>query len=56
MTYAPNMNSISPRGGAYAVDQKEIERVLRNLMARQSGGIDEKSAGRLLDAVQRTSF
>jgi len=56
MTYAPNMNSISPRGGAYAVDQKEIERVLRNLMARQSGGIDEKSAGRLPDAVQRTSF
>ena len=56
MTYSPNMNSMSPRGAAYQIDQKEIERVLRGLMARQSGGYSDKDARRLPDAVHRTSF
>jgi hypothetical protein len=56
MTYTPDMNSMSPKGAAYPIDQREIERVLRNLMVRQSGGIDQKAERALPDAVQRTSF
>lgn len=56
MTYTPDMNSMSPRGAAYKIDQQEIERVLRGLMTRQSGGYDEKDARKLPDAVTRTSF
>ena len=56
MTYTPKINSMSPNSAAYPIDQKEIERVLHGLMARQSGGYSEKDARKLPSAVHRTSF
>ncbi|MGH1579261.1 hypothetical protein [Planktotalea sp.] len=57
MTYTPDMNSMSPRNSAYQIDQREIERVLKNLISRQSGGYNEDAATPSLpDACRKTSF
>jgi len=32
MTYFPDVSYMSPLGAAYQIDQREIERVLRNLI------------------------
>ena len=39
MTYTPHMNSLTPQACAYKIDQREIERVLKRLLAGQSGGV-----------------
>ncbi|MGB7319650.1 MAG: hypothetical protein WBC85_16950 [Planktotalea sp.] len=57
MSYTPNMNALSQSGGAYSVDQREIQRVLDTLIARQSGNtgaIGVKTS--LPGAAQKASF
>lgn len=56
MTYSPNMNSMTARGAAFQIDQREIERVLRNLMARQSGGYGVLAAKQLPEAAGKPTF
>ena len=56
MTYSPNMNSMSSRGAAYQIDQREIERVLRNLMSRQSPGFGTTAAKQYLASTHKTTF
>ena len=53
MTYTPQMNSTSPRGGAYMIDQKDVEKILKSLMLRQSGGY---SVSTLPEACHKASF
>ena len=56
MTYSPNMNSMSSRGAAYQIDQREIERVLRNLMSRQSPGFGTTAAKQFPTSTHKTTF
>ena len=56
MTYSQNMNSMSSRGAAYQIDQREIERVLRNLMSRQSPGFGTTAAKQYLTSTHKTTF
>lgn len=37
MTYTPNMQSLSGANAAFKIEQRDVERVLRSLIAGQSG-------------------
>lgn len=57
MTYTPDMSSMSPRGGASMIDQSDIERVLNNLINRQSGGYGaDGTTPALPDVCRKASF
>lgn len=57
MTYTPHMGSMSHQGAAFKVDQKEIEKVLNSLIARQSGGYSvDGTQPALPGAVRKSSF
>jgi len=56
MTYSPNMNLMTSNRAAYAIDQREIERVLRNLMARQSGGFGASATTALNDSQENRTY
>ncbi|MDG1076514.1 MAG: hypothetical protein P8P65_07670 [Planktotalea sp.] len=47
---------MSLRGAAYQIDQREIERVLRNLMSRQSLGFGITAAKQFPTATHKTTF
>lgn len=56
MTYSPNINSMNPNRAAYSIDQNEVERVLRNLMARQSSGYGQEAEKQLRDGRKVSTF
>ncbi len=56
MTFTPDINSMSPKGASYKIEQREIERVLKALMARQSGGFGVAAAKQLPDVSHKASF
>lgn len=57
MTYTPQMGSLSGRNAAYRIEQKDVQKVLNALVAKQSGGFStDGTANALPGAVRKNSF
>lgn len=57
MSYSPEMSSLSRRGGAFMIEQKDIDKALQRLILRQSGGQMMSHGGtNMPEAVRKASF